>query len=136
MNHGAAVRPFSFRIMIVVLAVMILACADNPPEPSYTPQATSSISRSDGLAYGHFSSRVSAFIPDTADADIKIWVEGLPPGFTFNESTRTIEGDDPGAGVWNIRVCYTDRNKGVQGDPNRYFYNHFELRFFTSLEER
>lgn len=137
MHRPIEPRPFRFTAMIAVLAIMVLACAETQTtEPTYTPVATCSLSRTDGLAYGHFSSRVNAFIPNTADADLKIWVEGMPNGFTFNEATRTIEGDDPGAGVWNIKVCYTDRNKGVEGDANRYYYNHFELRFFTKLEER
>lgn len=129
-------RPFRFPLFVAMLALMTLACADTQETSQpYTPTASCYLSRYDGLAYGHFSSRISAFIPNTADSDLKIWVEGLPSGFTYNESSRTIEGDDPGAGVWNIKVCYTDRNKGVDGDPNRHYYNNFELRFFTKLEE-
>ncbi|CAG0995123.1 hypothetical protein PLCT2_02704 [Planctomycetaceae bacterium] len=136
MTQNELARPFRFPVFVVLLAVMTMACAETQEtHNTYTPVATSSLSRYDGLAYGHFSARVNAFIPNTADADLKIWVEGLPSGFTYNESSRNIEGDDPGAGVWNIKVCYTDRNKGVDGDLSRYYYGNFELRFFTKLEE-
>ncbi len=137
MQQEALAKPFRFPVFVVLLAAMIMACASEQVEPApYTPVASCSLSRTDGLAYGHFSSRVSAFIPNTADSDLKIWATGLPSGFAYNESSRTIEGDDPGAGVWNIRICYTDANKGVDGDVNRYYFHDFELRFFTKMEER
>jgi hypothetical protein len=144
MNRNAVTKPFRFPVFVVVLAVMIMACASDgggggggqaPHDYVYV-----SLSRVRGAAHGHFASHIelnSDFITDP------VWtVEGLPPGITFNERNRMIEGDGPEAGIWNFKVSVYDRVKGIPSEPapatpagSRVNYWNFEVVFFSTLEE-
>ncbi len=126
-------RPFRAPLLLCLMAAMVLACADTqevntPSGPNYSTYAV--LSRTDGLAYGHFSSvvdiRSDFFTHTTAE-----WVEGLPEGFSY--SNRTIQGDSPGAGQWAITVFW----KAIDPRDNteKQWSQRVELRFFTSLEE-
>jgi hypothetical protein len=119
--------------MLIVLSVMIVACASDGGEEDNTRHDYNyaTLSRTDGLAYGHFSSTVSIY-SDHFNTTTSEWVDGLPNGFSY--SNRTIQGDDPGPGQWSITLHWraVDSSTGVEGE----WKQSFELRFFTKLEER
>ena len=134
MKTEQPLRPFGLRVVAMVLMVMIVAGAETQETPDSGPQTYNyaTLSRTDGLAYGHFTSTVSIYC--SYCSSVAVTVDGLPPGFSYNAGRQTIEGEDPGPGVWTVTVQWEGQETAT--GVVKAWKQNFELRFFTSLEER
>lgn len=91
-----------------------------------------SLSRLKGQTHKYFSSRIIVTSNFITNLRI-ISVEGLPPGVSFNESRRTLEGTPSLAGFYNITILYNDRYKGAPGGIDwRWTYNG-EISIYDKL---
>ncbi|MBK8207976.1 MAG: putative Ig domain-containing protein [Planctomycetes bacterium] len=141
-------KPVGSIWFIVVLSVLILACAETQETDSGPPVVTASatISREKGMVGKYFSAKVTVHSNYITDLEYEPWYDHsgenkgkLPPGITFNTSTGMFEGTPTQAGFYTITVHYRDRSKGTHDDPdkskNLYYYTRFELKIYDVLEE-